>query len=1047
MVAQGPPAADALARAVTAAKGADPLAPVTVAPCSTYAGLSLRRRLARASPLLNVRFLPMARVAELLGAPRLAQAGRRPLVPAVEHAAVRVALADPPPALAAVAAHPATERSMVETLRDLRDAPEGTLAELAGGSERAAAVIAVHETVRRLTAPFYDDTDLFAAAADAVAGGDAAMADIGTVVLHLPSHLRPGEAALAGALAGRGRLQAVVALTGDDGADERVVALAGRLAEWLGPPAASPCAAPQPHRALVAPDPPEEVRLVLRDTARRLEAGTPLRRMAVLYRAAEPYARLLHDGCAGAGFPFHSPPLRTLGETPAGRCLSGLLDLATGDLARRDLVAWLASAPVLEAPGGGRAPTTAWDHLSRAAGVVRGRTQWHRRLSTLEARIAVRLDGLAADPDPDLTEPDAVRERLTNELRRTRRLRDFVDELVTSLRAVPAGSWAGLAEWAVHLLVRYLGTETERSSWPDSDDLAFTQLSEALTALAVLDDVEPGPGLGAFRRATDEVLRLPAGRVGSFGEGLFVAPLGTAEGTDFDVVYVLGMTEGRFPPRTRDDALLPDRERITADGLPLRGDHRGEERRRYLAALAAGRERVVLAPRADPRAQQERAPARWFLEAASSLAGGRPMGVADVDALPAGEPDNVLRRVPSAEAGLLGGGAFATVQERDASILLGAGGGDPARHPLVRARPRLARSLVANTARRAGLAGPWTGFVTAPGAVVTGSMRPLSPTSLQDWAACPFRYFLRHLLRVGERDDPAELDEITALDRGSLVHEALQRFVAEHLGVAPSVSWDAAARRRAHEIAEELFETYETRGRTGRAVLWRHRREHLLAELDRTLDADEEHRRTEEVAPVAVEMPFGLEGRPPLEVALGDGRSVRLRGVADRVDRGADRVVVLDYKTGSARGYRGLDDDPVDRGRLLQLPAYALAARQELGDLPVAAYYWFVSDRGGYAKIGYELTSEREERFLETLRVLADGIEAGRFPARPGDDDWDWNRRRDTYENCRWCAYDAVCPTDRAEGWAALRPHPDVGAYVELAEGPPRGAPVTEPSR
>src|SRR5438445_10914868 len=92
---------------VAEAKDADPLAPVTVAVPSTYAGLSLRRRRS-ALGSVNVRFQSLNRIAELLGAPLLAEPDRRPLTPAVRAEAVRLALATDPGLFAGVADHPST---------------------------------------------------------------------------------------------------------------------------------------------------------------------------------------------------------------------------------------------------------------------------------------------------------------------------------------------------------------------------------------------------------------------------------------------------------------------------------------------------------------------------------------------------------------------------------------------------------------------------------------------------------------------------------------------------------------------------------------------------------------------------------------------------------------------------------------------------------------------------------------------------------------------------------------------------------------------------
>ena len=52
----------------------------------------------------------------------------------------------------------------------------------------------------------------------------------------------------------------------------------------------------------------------------------------------------------------------------------------------------------------------------------------------------------------------------------------------------------------------------------------------------------------------------------------------------------------------------------------------------------------------------------------------------------------------------------------------------------------------------------------------------LSATSLQAWAGCPARYFFANVLHVREQDDVAEVDELEARHRGSIVHEILERL-------------------------------------------------------------------------------------------------------------------------------------------------------------------------------------------------------------------------------------------------------------------------------
>ena len=170
------------------------------------------------------------------------------------------------------------------------------------------------------------------------------------------------------------------------------------------------------------------------------------------------------------------------------------------------------------------------------------------------------------------------------------------------------------------------------------------------------------------------------------------------------------------------------------------------------------------------------------------------------------------------------------------------------------------------------------------------------------------------------------------------------------------------------------------------------------------------------------------------------GEPVLFRGKIDRVDRSADgkRIIVFDYKTGGSNSYRDLKKDPVIRGTALQLPLYARAAsalsKADSGDPVVHAAYWFAFEKGGTSiKPDLQDQPDSAERFEEVVSVIAGGIMDGVFPPAPRGHPG-WRDGRTTLDNCRWCPYDAVCPTDRLATWDLKRRAPGVQAYRELSE-------------
>ena len=140
-------------------KGGDPLAPVSVVVPSTYAGLDLRHDLGCLGST-NVHFLVLSRLAELLGAPSLAAQRRRPLTPLVEASAVRVVASEAGGPLEPVRQHPALNRTLQSTFRELRHAAEAELTALAVQGGLRSEVVRLYRLFREHTDPkyYYDES-------------------------------------------------------------------------------------------------------------------------------------------------------------------------------------------------------------------------------------------------------------------------------------------------------------------------------------------------------------------------------------------------------------------------------------------------------------------------------------------------------------------------------------------------------------------------------------------------------------------------------------------------------------------------------------------------------------------------------------------------------------------------------------------------------------------------------------------------------------------------------------------------------------------------
>ena len=382
-------------------------------------------------------------------------------------------------------------------------------------------------------------------------------------------------------------------------------------------------------------------------------------------------------------------------------------------------------------------------------------------------------------------------------------------------------------------------------------------------------------------------------------------------------------------------------------------------------------------PRGDLRRSTEHVPSRFLLDTIEALSGARPVRAELPD-----EP--WITEVPSFVHGLTHAAFPPTLHELDVRAALA---GDPR----IAAVPEVALGLALVRARRSAEFTRFDGNLTHLGAQLA-ERSPTSPnvsvsaTRLQTWAKCPYAYFVSYLLRARPIERPEEIVQLTPIDRGNVVHAALEKFLAELHGVAGvGRPWSKAHRARLHEILDEGFTDVEARGVTGRRLLWARQRRQLHAQLDQFLDFDSTYRARDGADTISTELGFGMPGaeHPALEIECSDGRTVRVVGSIDRVDRCADgRLSVIDYKSGSANPYRKLShEDPLLGGTMLQLPIYAHAARTllgEPGDEPIYASYWFVL-RDLKNPRGYFVDSPVADALDHALRVIVDGIDGGVF--------------------------------------------------------------------
>jgi CRISPR/Cas system-associated exonuclease Cas4 (RecB family) len=266
--------------------------------------------------------------------------------------------------------------------------------------------------------------------------------------------------------------------------------------------------------------------------------------------------------------------------------------------------------------------------------------------------------------------------------------------------------------------------------------------------------------------------------------------------------------------------------------------------------------------------------------------------------------------------------------------------------------------------------------------------RSYSPSALQHFAACPYRFLLHAIHKLRPREEKIALEQMDPLTRGALFHEAQFRLFRE-LQAAELLPMRPRNAARVVEIADSVLDRVaaENEEKLAPAIprVWRSEIEDLRIDLRGWI---------QQVAalddgwmPSHFEFSFGTEGREYQDLASVASEAVldsgvRLRGAIDLIEKHPVRgtLRITDHKTGKPP-----QELPkyVGGGTLLQPLAYAMAAEALLGGSTEVSRLSYCTQRGGYQEVPFEIAPSHRAFFKHAMSLIDGEIDRGFLPAAP----------------------------------------------------------------
>lgn len=643
-----------------------------------------------------------------------------------------------------------------------------------------------------------------------------------------------------------------------------------------------------PIRLVIGANPEAEAEMAAREVLRFVRAGGRFREAAVIVRSLENYHHVLQRAFQRFEIPCFVDRREPVAHHPLAELTRSALRLAAFNWQHDDWFAALKTGLVTE-------DEFEIDRLENEA-LARGwkGAAWFEPIEiTSDAALSGSLEKLRLKligPFEKFNAALAGTKRRPTGAQLAEALREFWHALAVE-ETLEAWSSARATPNAIHATVW-----EQMNLWLENLARAFPAGAQPLRDwLPILETGLGSLTVGVIPPALDQVL---------------IGSVDRSRNPDIKLAIVPGLNEGEFPAPPQSAPLLTDadREELERRGTDLGGNPRRQiSRERFFGYIACtrARERLVLSCSAADMEGRTLNPSPIIERARKLFAGLRMENFpGETDWRKAGTPRELIAPLIKIKAANWKMPAWERIETLP---------------PVAAALGQLRHTLSATDDRLS------TGLAEK----LYGPTLRTSVSRLEQFAACPFKFFVHSGLRAEER----RVFELDVREQGSFQHEVLKEF-HEQLG-RESKRWRDISAREARERVANISEALVVNYREG------------------LLQASDETRFTARVLteslqdfvetlvgwmhsqyqfdPVAVELDFGEPAtNPPWTLELDAAHRLSLRGRIDRVDlwretnSGTALCVVIDYKSSRKK----LDALLVGNGLQLQLLAYLNVLRR-----------------------------------------------------------------------------------------------------------------------